>query len=291
MANRETTPWRTLLGFFKADEALGFAKSQGYEFSPDEEAALKREIEKALRAVAGLPDRTGTSPEMLEVPVAASEHLSKIEKDPTFAEHTNGMLRWGWKLVEIAKLRTFQTQVNQSYVDRLAEEVPPVGDFLGALRFCVPERGSKGLQKVTMAFNPVTNTFSVVSENLDLRILGQAQGEDPTTKRKFTGFAWGFGLPTISVVGYKGKYMIRNGYHRAFALLKKGHTHLPALVLETDNFQLTGAAAAGFFSIDVLLSSRPPLMADFLTDAAIIIPRPKMRTVLLIHAEVQALAV
>jgi len=132
-------------------------------------------------------------------------------------------------------------------------------------------------------FNSAQNTYSIVSENLDLRVLANVQGETDV-KRKFVGFTYGFGLPQIFAVQFRGLLILKNGYHRAYSLLKKGHRAIPCIVLKTDNFALTGANRAGMFPRDILLSDKSPIMSDYLTRAAVTTPRRRMRAVLTIHA-------
>src|SRR5438093_239491 len=81
--------------------------------------------------------------------------------------------------------------------------------------------------------------------------------------RNCFGFAYGGGLPQMSVVEYQGVYMIKNGYHRAYALFERGHKSLPCILLRTDNYNATGAIGPAFFSIDVMMSDRSPLLSDF----------------------------
>lgn len=291
MKSDEANTWRFLLGFYQVEEAVNLVKSLGLPVSPKEEQDLRSRVLRAKEFVGGELARKPPRPSLTEPPDDAREHLRKLEVEPTFGECTAGMKSWSWRLVDLAAIRTFQPSVNWDYVQRLVDRAPNPGDLDGALRFCLPLAGTGGVQRVVVAFNPVTNTYSIVSEHLDLRIVGQVQGEDPATKRKFFGFATGFGLPTLTVAHYREMYLLKNGYHRAVAMLAKGHKHVPALVVETDSFQMTGAAGPGFFTVDSLSSPRPPLLSDFLSPAGIDVPRPKLRTVLTIHGEGQALAI
>lgn len=264
--------------------------AQGIPLDSNALEDLRTKVSKATSFVKSLPLRSATSPSVTEPSPESRDHLAKLEAEPTFKELTTGMKGWAWKQVELAKIRTFQPSVNWDYVQQLVERAPKETDADATLKFCLPLAGSGGLQRVVVTFNPVTNTYSIVSEHLDLRIVGQVQGEDPATKRKFFGFATGFGLPTLTVSRYRDMYLLKNGYHRAVALLAKGHKKVPALVVETDSFQMTGAVGAGFFTIDVLSSPKPPFLSDFLSNAAVEIARPRLRTVLTVHGESQALA-
>lgn len=289
MDDSDKSTWRFLFGFYKAEEAIGIAKSLGVEVTPTEEERLRASVSHANSFVRNLGPRTGLKPTLTDVPTSFGNHLKQLQEEPTFGELTTGVTGWSWKLVELAKLRTFQTSLNWSYVQRLILRAPEVNELDSTLRYCLPLAGSGEPQRVVVSFNSVANTYSLVSEHLDFRIVGQVQGEDQRTKRKFFGFVTGFGLPTLTVAHYRDMYLVKNGYHRASALLAKGHKHVPALVIETDSFPVTGAASPGAFPVDVLSSPTPPILSDFLSDAALDVPRAKMRTVLTIHGEGQAL--
>jgi hypothetical protein len=290
MDSTDSTLWRFLFGFYQLEEAIAIATSQGVPLDPPAVEQLRVKIERAISHVRTPPRGGVTTPSVSEIPTGFRDHLAKLEGESTFIELTTGMRGWAWKQVDLASLRTFQPSVNWDYVQKLKARAPAPNDPGATLRFCLPAAGSGTPQRVAVTFNPTVNTYSIVTEHLDFRIVGQVQGEDPATKRKFFGFATGFGLPTLSVAHYRDMYLLKNGYHRAVALLASGHVKVPALVVETDSFQMTGAAGAGFFTIDILSSARPPLLSDFLSDAAVDISRPKMRTVLTIHGEGQPLA-
>ncbi|MGP8077190.1 MAG: hypothetical protein ACLP78_00740 [Thermoplasmata archaeon] len=286
----ETTTWRFLFGFYQLEEAVAIANAQGISYNPTELESLRGRISEAISAVSVLKSRAGVVPKIVDVPASYRDRLGKLETEPTFKELVTGMKSWAWKLVELGSLRTFQPSVNWGYVERLVKRAPKESDEASVLDFCLPLAGTGTPQRVVVSFNPTANTYSIVSEHLDLRIVGQVQGEDPTTKRRFFGFATGFGLPTITIAHYRDMYLVKNGYHRAVALLAAGHKRIPALVVEADTYQMTGAAGQGFFTIDVMSSPRPPFLSDFLSHAAVNITRPLLRTVLTIHGEGQALA-
>jgi hypothetical protein len=291
MPENLTTTWRFLFGFYKAEDAVTLAKSQGLEFTSEMEASLRSKVAQANHYVQALPDRSRIVPHTYPASPEHEAYLAALAAEPTFSETTQGMTGWAWRNIELKNLRTFQPCLNWDYVQQLIGSVPDPADKDATLRFCLPARDSMPPQRLLAGFNPTTNTFSIVTEHLDLRVVGQVQGEDPNTKRKFFGFVVGFGLPTLTVARYNGAYLLKNGYHRAAALMAKGHTTAPALVVDTDNLQMTGALGPGFFGPDTLLSPRGPVLSDFLTSGAVDISRSKLRTVVTVHAEAQQLAV
>ncbi len=68
----------------------------------------------------------------------------------------------------------------------------------------------------------------------------------------------------MQVVSYRGKFLLKNGYHRAVGLLMKGLSHAPCVIVEVGDFGETAAAGVGFFNETLLMRPRPPLVGDFL---------------------------
>ncbi len=283
--------WKSLLGFFSETEALGIVRSQGVQLDADKDRALSDKIAEAVRYVKSLAGRRSLSPEIRDMPHGFDDRAKQLQGDPTFQEHTTGISDWSLALVELDKLHVFQPNLNVEYVERLKQRAPQVDDMTGLLRFCLPLRTEILKSPVLGSFNPNTNTFTLTSENLDLRITGQMRGDDPVTGRSFVGFVYGTGLPQMSVVEYKGTYMIKNGYHRAYALYELGHKFLPCILVRTENYNLTGATGAGFFNIDVVTSDRSPILVDFDSPAAVTYPRRLARVIVSAHAEVQVVPV
>ena len=288
----KTLKWKSLLGFFSEQDALNFIKSLAVPLSEANMQELSDRIREAIKHVSSLTGRNKIIPEICPISVGGfREREQKLRIEPTFSEHAIGMKELTFGMVEIKKCRAFQPNINLDYTQTLKAKVPEIGDEQGLLKFCLPTRDEMLRTPAVANFNPTTNTFTLVTENLDTRILGQVQGEDPATGRHFFGFAYGGGLPQMSVVEYKGIYMIKNGYHRAYALMEKGHELMPCLVLKTDNYQTTGAVGPGFFNFDLMLSDKSPVLGDFLTKAAVTYPRRPLRLTVSIHGEIQPISV
>lgn len=278
---------KSLLGFFTEAEAFNILKSQGIPFTPKQEEELNTKVREALKHASTIVGRRAVVPDVKEIPVQyMADREQRLRNEPTFAEHLIGMSGVSLSQVEIGNLHVFQPNLNMDYVKRLVAKAPEPDNLADLLRFCLPLREEVEKFPVVGGFNPNTNTVTLMSENLDMRMLGQVQGEDPKTGHRFFGFAYGGGLSQISVVDYKGVFMIKNGYHRAFALLEKGHKFMPCLLLKTDDYQATGAAGTGFFSLELMLSDRSPILSDFQSPAAVAYPRRLIRVVASIRGEV-----
>jgi hypothetical protein len=283
--------WQVLAGFWDESTANNYVQGQGIPLTPAEIDALTRRISSARKYVETLPLRAKELPELRPMEDVFSSHLSQLQSESTFKEHLQGMKEWRFAWVELSKVLVFQPHLNTRYVDSLIAQVPAEDAKKEVIEFCLPST-KRGLKtQVMQSFNPVTNTFTLVTDNLDFRILGNMQGEDPVSGRKVVGFAYGGGLPQMSVVEYRERFLLKNGYHRAYALFKRGHRFLPCLVVRTDNYVNTGAQQSGFFSVDTMLSDRPPRLEDFSSEASVPIPRRFLKVMITVHAESQAFPV
>jgi hypothetical protein len=78
------------------------------------------------------------------------------------------------------------------------------------------------------------------------------------------------GSPFFEVAQYRGRWFLRDGYHRAYALLRAGIFQLPAVIVQARSLVEMGAVRPWFFSEEVLFSSSPPRVTDFLDDAFVL---------------------
>ena len=70
----------------------------------------------------------------------------------------------------------------------------------------------------------------------------------------------------VQVTRLNSRFLLKNGYHRAYAALLAGLKYLPAVVFEASDFAETGALRPGFFGRELVMSAKPPLLKDFLDD-------------------------
>ena len=67
----------------------------------------------------------------------------------------------------------------------------------------------------------------------------------------------------MQVAHYSGRFILRDGYHRAYGLLASGIRQVPVSYIEfATSTELS--LNPGLFSHDVFLSERPPTIADYL---------------------------
>lgn len=77
-----------------------------------------------------------------------------------------------------------------------------------------------------------------------------------------------FGAPTsfVQVAKFRGRYFLRDGYHRAVSLLRAGVYKVPCLLSEANTLREVYSAAGNFLNEEIIMGSRPPLLADFINE-------------------------
>jgi len=116
-------------------------------------------------------------------------------------------------------------------------------------------------------FDRQKNAWIHETSNPDTRIVGPFNARVEVAPGLF---AMGYGfciavLPSfVQVVLYRGRYFLKDGYHRSLALLQKGIARVPVVfqeILESQNLEVEGR-----FSDEIILGAHPPLLPDYLRD-------------------------
>ncbi len=282
-----TVAWNLLAGFMDEGQALELITHQGVEYSKEELDQVRDKVSRSKRFTKTLTPRSSDLG-IHEAPSKWSEYLKQITSEGLFPEYIKGVEKWEFVTADLRSVAVFQMMLNMDYVNYLEPKLPTARDDLGLLRFCLPSAKDKPSVPVGLNYNPNVNTFSVITDNLDFRVLGTVQGEDPASGRRFLGFAYGGGLPLITVAEYKDRYILKNGYHRALALVKAGFASIPALLIHVTDYANTGGLMPGVFSIETVTGDKSPRLGDFVTEAAVEMKRPKLKVIITVHAEVQA---
>jgi hypothetical protein len=77
----------------------------------------------------------------------------------------------------------------------------------------------------------------------------------------------GYTSPYLEVAFHRGRWFLRDGYHRSYGLLRRGINCVPAVVLHARTIKELGAIGHKFFSEDILFSARPHTVCDFGNEA------------------------
>jgi hypothetical protein len=183
----------------------------------------------------------------------------------TFAPH-----KWSLKVVDLRNVIAYQKAIK---IDGLEDRVKPVVDDRSLLaEFCLP--GEQPVPPQSLIGDIDGNGYTISSLNPNLRIAGnqvqQAQvapqeGMQPISMLAVT-FLVSMGTSYLQVASYNGREFLRDGYHRAAALIREGVFEVPCVYIEAGSFEEIGANPSTMFSYEILFGDRPPLLTDFWDD-------------------------
>ena len=165
-------------------------------------------------------------------------------------------LTWSLGVVDLRPLVAFQRRLFFS------SEMPPIPaakdwPALLALTFAPAQP-----VKYDVAHDPVSQVLLLRSNNPNLHV--RITGDVISPLRIHAG------SPFFEVACFRDRWFLRDGYHRAFALLRTGVFEIPAVIVQAKTIEELGATKPWFFSEEVLFSANPPRVLDFLDDNLIL---------------------
>jgi hypothetical protein len=253
---RVERPARALIGWLDRAEALLFMNSRRADVvaTPEQET----QVDAAWAAVGARPPGADQAGVVDDAPPELGAHLEQLRNYPPAAE----LFNQGWRLalVDISRVRGAQPIV---HVDHAEERTAPASesDLASIAAITVPIQTPTELPG---GFDGVQKAWVLTSANPNLRITGAWSGA--------VNGAPGFGfhvalLPSfVRVANFQGRFILVDGYHRAFGLLRRGIARIPALVGEVATVEALGLPPAGMLPQDAYLGERPALIRDYLDD-------------------------
>lgn len=167
-------------------------------------------------------------------------------------------LSWSLGIVDLRPLLAFQRRLF-FHPSVVPVQVPAAQDWAALIALCF---GRTRPIECETAHDSSTGTllFRSNNPNLHLRFTG-----NPTTP-----ICLHTGSPFFEVACFRGRWFLRDGYHRAYALLTAGVFQIPAVIVHAATIEELGATQPWFFSEEVLFSEDPPRVTDFLKDQLVI---------------------
>jgi hypothetical protein len=168
-------------------------------------------------------------------------------------------LNWQLAIVDLRKLIAFQRQIRFASHDSL--QIEPMPNWQHLLDLGLPLQ--RTLPHYAVSANSGGKSLTIRSEcpNLTVRF---AHGTDSSLGS--VQLVVHSGSPYFEIASYRGRWFLRDGYHRSFFLLKQGMYHLPAVVVHAETLAELGAIGYRFFSEETLFCERPPMVTDFLDE-------------------------
>jgi hypothetical protein len=167
-------------------------------------------------------------------------------------------LNWSLGVIDLRLLIAFQRRIGVGF-SRPPSPMPGACDWSGltAVSFPAPR-----LSNYDVARELDTNTLIFRSSDPNLRF---RLSDDPSSPLHVYG-----GSPFFEVAQYRERWFLRDGYHRAYQLLRANIFKMPAVIVYARAIEELGATRPWFFSEEALFSATPPRVIDFLDDALVL---------------------
>jgi hypothetical protein len=190
-------------------------------------------------------------------------------------------LDWTLGVVDLRRLLAFQRRLVFSAVQH-APHIPQQDDWPQLLSFTIGLRRSTEHHFVGNGSATGDLDISLHSSNPDLQLrLSLNEGRSGYLPLSLYG-----GSPFFEVAELRGRWFLRDGYHRAYRLLQAGVHRIPAVVIYTRTVEELGATEPWFFCEEQLFSDRPPRVIDFLDENLVLrYERTALRKVIRIRVE------
>ena len=225
------------------------------------------------RAKYGKPMPRAGYPDIQDIPPEFTPYLEQVKLNPRFGETIdNGNIGYSFQLVEVDPLLAFQFYISLDHIPQVS--VKPTLEEM--LHLCLPV----DVKDVALNASPPSKDAVVLyTTDLNTRLYRQpSMVPDPQQKLLgFVGLFIGIGSPLIQVAKYEGRYYLKNGYHRVYALRKAGVAYIPSILIEAKSTVDIGLTDPGFLPMSILKSNNPPTMGHFTNDRTFPISLKKTR--------------
>ncbi len=234
--------------------AWGFDESQDRDqvIAADD---LARVRERAATLVQSCPEWDSISPVFDDATQHLKDRLSTYATRNDVQMEFEG-LEWRLAVVDLRRLLSFQRRLAFPTEDMESEGYHNF-DWQRRLDLAFPP---PRVSKYTQRLNPTELTLQ--TDNPDFRVWLKSISKDTESFE----VAVRHGSPFMEVADYRGRWFLRDGYHRAYRLLQACVFAVPAVVVHAKSLVELGAVQPWFFPEDILLGRRPPAVSDFMSD-------------------------
>ena len=222
-----------------------------------DDPALAAQALAAREAVAARDTGIDQAEIVEDIPNTLEQHVQQLRQHQQAAPYFNE--GWEVRLVDLRRVGSLQQTVQaEQAVERVANIDP---DDIGAVAaVALPDRQES--QQLPIQFDESKQTWVVSAANPNLKIVGHFGGE--VEGHQGFGFVVAVMASFLQVARHHGRYVLRDGYHRAYGLLSRDINKVPAFVRDFGVGEL--GLGAGLFGTDIYLGERPPRLSDFLDD-------------------------
>jgi hypothetical protein len=252
---RALRPARVLIGWTRLDEgALTLAAREPNAVTDEHRDRVRAAREVVLGRAEGI-DQDGL---ISHAPIALRDHIAALKSHPVLAAY----LAEGWD-VAVADLTRVCAMQPFVFTDSALDRVRDVeaNDMADVCRLSLPIPEPAGLRA---QFDSSRQAWMFSSRNPNLRINGQFSGSIGPGALAY-GFVVSVSPSFMQVAGVRGRYVLRDGYHRAYGFLRRGIGRVPVLYREYGALEDLGLHP-GMLPQEAYLGTRPARLVDYLDD-------------------------
>lgn len=284
LSRHHARPARSLIGWLPTEVAQASLAGPGVQ-SPFEPQIVSR-VASAHAAVATRQPHTAGTDVITDLPIDLVPYVDELKSKPFYQPFAAE--GWQVRMADLRRIRSAQPTVHTDHATERTQSARP-DDLLSLARVTLPHSRAKEL----MATEPTADGrgWILTCRNPQLRVRGPytANRDDNGYKTKVFGIETEVANSLVQVVRWRGVYILRDGYHRAYGLLSRGIESVPVLYHEFPDYQ-PPLVAPGLFDPNVYIGERAPRLSDYLDDSvsADIEVRRKQKT-LVIQVQVMEL--
>jgi hypothetical protein len=251
------------------NSAMGLKRE---EFAKQVERAQQRLAEREWHA--SCPALLAEESESIDHLLAECRQRSDLQ-----AEYEG--LDWTLGVVDLRRLLAFQRRLVFD-ARQHTSLIPQQNDWPQLLLLTIGLRRSTEHHFVGKGPTTGDLDISLYSSNPDL----QLRLNPDTGRSGYLPLSLYGGSPFFEVAEFRGRWFLRDGYHRAYRLLQAGVHRIPAVVVYARTIGELGATEPWFFSERQLFSDRPPRVMDFLNENLVLrYERTALRKMIRIRVE------
>jgi hypothetical protein len=193
------------------------------------------------------------------------EHLLAVTAQRTDLQEEFEGLDWTMGVVDLRRLLAFQRRLVFTPTPHLSP-IPKQDDWRELISLAMGSRRDTEHYFVSSRDATAGLDIKLHSGNPDLQLrVNQQNGRNGCSPLVLYG-----GSPFFEVGELRGRWFLRDGYHRAYRLLQAGVHRIPAVVIYARTIEELGATEPWFFDEAQLFSERPPQVTDFLDDTLVL---------------------
>lgn len=223
------------------------------EFRPNTDT-LPREIDRARRQIAKRESLIFEDAILANVPRALAGSIERVLKRFDLQEEMKG-LDWTIGVVDLRRLHAFQRRLilngRRPYL-----EIPDADNWPALFEFAFPPAAPVEYRRLASSGSELV----LQSENPNFQVRTSATCDRHPIQLHG-------GSPFFEVAEFRGRWFLRDGYHRAYRLLRGNVQYLPAVIVRARTLAELGPVYPWFFSEETLFGSAPPCVTDFLDDS------------------------